>query len=213
MGGFVYDLPLDSMSISPASPHRADSDTPLEQAEGDIKPSLRPLTGIELALHLDMFQYPGTTEAEIKDKSNTDSLAKLFTIFQISHLVLSIIVRSVQRLPVSQLEVLTLAFAVCGVVTYAVFWYKPKDVFVSIHVGQPRVLSSSSSDSSGSVNSEDLLASKPYHSFWRLLSNGIDQHGGRIPNDSIPHQAVGTHQASLLLALVSALFSSLHAIA
>jgi hypothetical protein len=173
------------------------------------KPAPRPLTGIHLAMNFGCVQYPAITEAEIKDRSKTDTLGKIFSVFQICHLVLSLIVRRAQGLPISQLEVLTLAFAVCGVATYAVYWYKPKDVSVPVDVGEPRI-----------VSSDDKFAFqtfKSFDSFWSLLINDvyhIKECPDRVPNDNIPVQRTGlTHTATFLLAFVSALFSSLHAIA
>lgn len=163
-----------------------------------------PLTGMHLARFLDAFQFPELTEAEIKDRSKTDGFVRLFSVLQISYLMLSLIIRRAQGLPVSQLEVLTLAFAVCGVVTYITCWYKPKDVGVPLYVGKAR-------------EGTRVQALKAFDSFWRLLSNDIGKHQDhlyRVPNDNVPTQHGGyTHFATYLLAFVSALFSSLHAIA
>ncbi|KAK4157080.1 hypothetical protein C8A00DRAFT_30065 [Chaetomidium leptoderma] len=198
MGGFVY-TPV-------ANPNS-------ETSPGFNEPATRPLIGNWLGRYMvDQLQHPGITEAEIKDKSKTDGFAKVFSVFQVSHLVLSLIVRRAQGLPISQLEVLTLAFAVCGVATYAVYWYKPKNVSVPVSVGvlqYPPIFG----------------FGKSFDSFWRLLTNDVGRHPDvwdrhpdvwdRIPNDNIPIAGSSgfTHHATFLLAFVSAVFSSLHAIA
>jgi hypothetical protein len=194
MGGLIYTPPLD---WSPPTTSATE------------KPAPRPLTGTHLAMHFGCVRYPAITESEIKDRSKTDTLGKIFSVFQICHLMLSLIARRAQGLPISQLEVLTLAFAVCGVATYAVYWHKPKDVSVPIDVGEPRIVSSD--------NKFAFQTFKSFDSFWSLLVNDVDpikECLDRVPNDNIPIQSAGlTHTATFLLAFVSALFSSLHAIA
>ncbi|KAK3292653.1 uncharacterized protein B0H64DRAFT_477768 [Chaetomium fimeti] len=167
-----------------------------------------PLTGEYLASFYGHFDLPKITEDEIKDRSKTDGLAKAFSVFQISHLVLSLIVRRSQGLPSSQLEILTLAFAICGVVTYAVYWYKPKDVAVPISVRTKY-----GEDEPGRA----LPRLTTFESFWRVVTNNKDDRSrplGRVPNDNIPVNRAGfAHTATFLLAFVSAAFASLHAVA
>lgn len=198
MGGFVYTLPPGS----PSGPLTA-------------RPAAHPLTGIHIAAYLDAIQYPSISEAEIKDKSKTDGLGKVFSVFQISHLMLSLIVRRAQGLPIAQLEILTLAFSVCGVATYAVYWYKPKDISVPVHLGELDVVLPGPQVTDRVKQSFQTF--RPFDSFWRVLvndSSGTKDGLHRIPNDNIPLSSTGfTHTTTLLLAFLSALFSSLHAIA
>lgn len=72
------------------------------------------------------------SEQEILDKSKADAFAKLVATLQISHLVISVLTRLAHRLPICQLEVCTVAFAVFGAATYAANWAKPKDVEVPV---------------------------------------------------------------------------------
>jgi hypothetical protein len=188
MGGFVFSPRVDELELSNPGP----------------------LTGQYLARLITDFDFPNITEGDIKDKSKTDGLAKAFSVFQISHLVLSLIVRRSQGLPSSQLEILTLAFAICGVVTYAIYWYKPKDVAVPVRVGLKETR-----------DDESVLgiAHLPtFDSFWRVVTNNKDHRSrppSRVPNDNIPlNRLTGfAHTATFLLAFVSAAFASLHAIA
>ncbi|KAK3302711.1 uncharacterized protein B0T15DRAFT_497165 [Chaetomium strumarium] len=198
MGGFVYNPDWDGV-------------------RHQFKPAARPMTGIRLAAHLDFLRCPRITEAEIKDKSKTDGLGKVFSVFQISHLMLSLIVRRAQGLPISQLEVLTLAFAVCGVATYAAYWYKPKDIIVPVQLGSLNELVVGPDRDLRNRAKDDFETFRSFDSFWRVLVNdpgGTKDGLHRVPNDNIPANSDGfTHGATLLLAFVSALFSSLHAIA
>ncbi|KAL7923091.1 hypothetical protein ACQKWADRAFT_326357 [Trichoderma austrokoningii] len=77
------------------------------------------LTGediFELRRRGDMAKLPGITEAEIKDKSQGD---------------IQIIARFVKKLHVSPLEVAVVAFALCAVFSYVLYWEKPQRVGVA----------------------------------------------------------------------------------
>ncbi|KAI0540912.1 hypothetical protein GGR58DRAFT_458297 [Xylaria digitata] len=74
-------------------------------------------------------------EDTIKDKSKSDAFAKGLAVIQNLQLVLSLIVRKIRGLPTSQLEIVTLVFAVCGVATFISCWYKPGNVTVPLPLG------------------------------------------------------------------------------
>lgn len=71
---------------------------------------------------------PDMTADEIKDKSKADSFAKFVAIFQGFWLVAQTIARLVQGLPLSQLELFTLAFVVSTAMSYYFWWRKPQNV-------------------------------------------------------------------------------------
>jgi len=75
-------------------------------------------------------RLPCITVEEINDRSKTDSFLRLIAIVQIIWTIVQIITRGVKRLPISQLEVTVVAFAVCAIVIYALNWSKPKGVLV-----------------------------------------------------------------------------------
>ncbi|KFZ11602.1 hypothetical protein V501_04677 [Pseudogymnoascus sp. VKM F-4519 (FW-2642)] len=112
MGGFVSEL---------------ESELPNST---QVNPKNTLITGPRLVRYWDTVPTPQVSEAAIKDKNKTDTVAKILAVAQILQLALSLIVRRVRGLPFSQLEALILAFAACGVCTYFVYWYKPKDVNV-----------------------------------------------------------------------------------
>jgi hypothetical protein len=74
------------------------------------------------------FKSPAPSEEDLKDKSKTDHFTRAIAVLQISQLFLSLIVRRIRHFAFSQLETVTLAFAVCGVITYICYWFKPRDV-------------------------------------------------------------------------------------
>jgi hypothetical protein len=71
---------------------------------------------------------PDIPHTLILDKSKADSFAKGIVIVQASWLVLQCITRWIAHLPVTKLELNTLAHAVCALVVYALWWDKPLDV-------------------------------------------------------------------------------------
>ncbi|KAG1741720.1 hypothetical protein EDB19DRAFT_709797 [Suillus lakei] len=71
---------------------------------------------------------PVIIEAEIKDRSKGDGLSKGIAIFQLVWFVLQLAARHVQNLPMTLLEIDTLAVAALTCVPYILWWKKPKDV-------------------------------------------------------------------------------------
>ncbi|KAI0183013.1 hypothetical protein EV127DRAFT_377704 [Xylaria flabelliformis] len=150
---------------------------------------------------------PRLSEDDLKDKSKTDYFAKAVAVIQIGQLLLSLIVRGVRRLAVSQLETLTLAFAICGVLTYGCSWYKPQNVKRPIRVFLHRP--------------EEGLPQKiqqhTFDSLWQVLKNSVTDKTRpleQVPNDNIPQTKQSeTHYALYVLTALTAAFGSIHAIA
>lgn len=77
---------------------------------------------------------PSVTEEDIFDKSKGDFLTKLLVVLQTVWFIVQCIGRWAVRLPVTELEVITLAFAVLNIVTYSLWWHKPQNVQVAISI-------------------------------------------------------------------------------
>ncbi|KAJ6523047.1 hypothetical protein B0H19DRAFT_1202211 [Mycena capillaripes] len=76
-------------------------------------------------------------EAAIKDKSKGDALSKGVALFQGLWFIAYCIARATQRLPVTELEIATLAFAVVNIFIWLLWWGKPLDVQDPIMLGTP----------------------------------------------------------------------------
>ncbi|TDL22576.1 hypothetical protein BD410DRAFT_788394 [Rickenella mellea] len=72
--------------------------------------------------------FPKISREDIEDKSKGDIISKGFVIIQTSWFVLQCIARGVERLPITELELVTLAFAVLNLATYALWWNKPLNI-------------------------------------------------------------------------------------
>jgi hypothetical protein len=71
---------------------------------------------------------------DIKDKSKANRMGKAIACFQIVWLLSQIIGRSVSHLPVTLLELSTLAYVLCALVCYGFWWHAPFDVQVPVIV-------------------------------------------------------------------------------
>ncbi|KAF9444293.1 hypothetical protein P691DRAFT_736685 [Macrolepiota fuliginosa MF-IS2] len=71
-------------------------------------------------------------EEEINDKSKGDFFTKLLVILQMAWFIFQCLARWITHLPVTELEVVTLAFAFLNLITYSLWWYKPQNMQVAI---------------------------------------------------------------------------------
>ncbi|KAG1794773.1 uncharacterized protein HD556DRAFT_1269671 [Suillus plorans] len=73
-------------------------------------------------------EMPIIVEADIEDRSKGDALSKGIVILQLMWFVLQLVARYVQNLPMTLLELDTLAVAALTCIAYGFWWKKPKDV-------------------------------------------------------------------------------------
>ncbi|KAL7921859.1 hypothetical protein ACQKWADRAFT_327421 [Trichoderma austrokoningii] len=178
-----------------------------------------------------LYTFPDVTEEDIQDKSKQDWLAKLFAALQILQLILSIIARRVQSEQFSQLETVTLSFAICGVLIYCTYFYKPQNVGRAIELGNNAQVSEDASQNKtngaqdGTARFSSLQAEQTYDSFWAIMRNkqtavssadNSESRGvSRIPNDNMPvyRGSNHVHPSIYVLAVMSGLFGAIHALA
>lgn len=72
--------------------------------------------------------FPDVTKNEIWDRSKGDAIAKTLVVVQTGWFMIQCIARGVQHLPITELELTTLGFAVLNLATYAFWWNKPLNV-------------------------------------------------------------------------------------
>ncbi|XP_006460427.1 hypothetical protein AGABI2DRAFT_203489 [Agaricus bisporus var. bisporus H97] len=86
--------------------------------------------------HIDKkeIDVPRITERTINDKSKSDYLSKGFVVVQTTWFVVQCIARWARSLPLVELEVVTLAFAVLNAITYALWLNKPQNVQEAIRI-------------------------------------------------------------------------------
>ncbi|KAH9958498.1 hypothetical protein BC827DRAFT_1371008 [Russula dissimulans] len=74
--------------------------------------------------------FPRISKAEIEDKSKSDVISKAFVVLQTGWFVTQCIARGVQGLPITELELATVAFAALNFVMYLLWWEKPLNLRV-----------------------------------------------------------------------------------
>jgi hypothetical protein len=84
-------------------------------------------------------KLPLPTEEEIKDRSKSDWLAKTIALFQTLWFVMQCIARHIEKLPTTELEIVTLAYTAINVGMFIAWWDKPRNVDRPIRVFQKPV--------------------------------------------------------------------------
>lgn len=74
-------------------------------------------------------QFPSIKRDDITDKSKADSLAKTLACLQAGWMVVQVIGRAVLGLHVTLLEVNTLGHVICALLTYLLWWNKPRQIY------------------------------------------------------------------------------------
>lgn len=77
---------------------------------------------------------PPISQNEILDKGQGDGFATISAVVQLIWLVSQLITRKVRHVPSSQLEILALAFAVCTIFTYILYYPKPQNIQVASNI-------------------------------------------------------------------------------
>ena len=77
---------------------------------------------------IDFTSFTVPTKEEIEDKGKGDWLAKSVVLLQTSWFVMQCIARGIEHLPVTHLEIVTLAYAAVNFVIYIFWWNKPLSI-------------------------------------------------------------------------------------
>jgi hypothetical protein len=137
MGGFhLYRLPSDALSKPYPSEFALPTDfdivEPLSLHSREEEIAEHPLDFDDLSIRA--LAYLSPSETELKDKGKADVLAKLLALIQTLWFVAQCIARGVKHLPLTEIEVVTLAYTTVNVFIYYFWWDKPKDVGCPVRV-------------------------------------------------------------------------------
>ncbi|KAL9131223.1 MAG: hypothetical protein Q9175_006823 [Cornicularia normoerica] len=111
MGGFVFDL---------------EESCPTERNTFTAKHSRLTVTPRGMALLARCGFLPKISKEDILDKSKSDNMSKMISVVQALWMLAQIIGRLIIDLPVTLLEVNTLAHIMCAMIIYILWWDKPK---------------------------------------------------------------------------------------
>uniref|UniRef100_A0A0W0FG53 Uncharacterized protein n=1 Tax=Moniliophthora roreri TaxID=221103 RepID=A0A0W0FG53_MONRR len=81
-----------------------------------------------------LIAFPSIAEKEIQDKSKGDALSKVILLLQISWFLLQVVARAIRNLPITELELVTVAFASLNLFAYSFWWKKPLNVDCPVEV-------------------------------------------------------------------------------
>jgi len=109
--------------------------------------------------------FPRISKMEIEDKSKGDFISKAVVILQTNWFVMQCIARGVQGLPITELELATVAFAGLNIVIYVLWWDKPLNVQCGVRVYEKRITDSPVDD--GHVEARP--------GFWAAFGNAISK--------------------------------------
>jgi len=133
-----------------------------------------------------LFQHlPEVSAQDLERLSNGDTLVKFLAVLQISWLVVQLIGRKTNSLPVSQLEIATLAFAASSLITYLSLWDRPRAIERRIKIEAARLPTASDYD--------DLALWGPSYIFLWSLTLGERRTVDELELLPIPNNAV--HEA------------------
>ena len=169
------------------------------------------------------FQFPEVplSEKEIKDKGKLELFTKLIAVVQILVLLVSTILRACRHLAISQLEIVTLVFALCAIMIYVFRWFKPQSVETSTRIWlKSDPFDSGKEDKLNTdlkTNVNGLRKGVP-DSIFSILTNFEECLApkllSRIPNDNIPQRERHRMHAILyLLTVLTVAAGGLHLIA
>lgn len=77
---------------------------------------------------------PFVTEEDISERTKGDFLAKFLALLQTTWFVVQCVGRWAAKLIITELEVVTLAFATLNFITYLLWWHKPQNVQMAIRI-------------------------------------------------------------------------------
>ena len=106
---------------------------------------------VEVLLDEGLLRLP--RPSEIQDKSKSDWISKSLVLIQITWFITQCIGRSAQHLPLTELEVVTLAYTVVNVIIYVAWWEKPYHVAepVRVYANKERVWGYNDAGRRGSI--------------------------------------------------------------
>ena len=160
MGGF-HLFKRSSEEMSDVKSMSYEDDTPLHPL------SAGNLNGDDTTIDID-FSFTVPTEVEIKDKGKSDWLAKSLVLLQTSWFVMQCIARAIEHLPVTHLEIVTLAYAAMNFVIYIFWWNKPLNVNRPVRVFRK----SDSRETQPQAEASELT--------WETISKGLEAIFGYI---------------------------------
>ncbi|KAF8660664.1 hypothetical protein AX16_001577, partial [Volvariella volvacea WC 439] len=119
-------------------------------------------------LHVDWrsMEIPYIPEKEIRDHGKGDILSKAVVVVQTTWFVAQCIARNIQGLILTELELVTLAFATLNVITYALWWDKPLNIGYPIYFDEDGIRTDGPHARAGKSEEDDEIQVKVWKGAW-----------------------------------------------
>ena len=175
-----------------------------------------------IRVDIDFTSFTVPTEEEIKDKGKSDWLAKSLVLLQTSWFVMQCIARAIEHLPITHLEIVTIAYAAMSFVIYIFWWNKPLNVHRPVRVfRRPE-----SSVTQHQVTSGETRRSRARELTWKAIPKRLKRivifiAGGqdgkvdldgkdRVPRFWADSDEVDLGKSDMIVLVVGALFGAIH---
>jgi hypothetical protein len=168
-------------------------------------------------VHKKYTQMPAITREEIWDKSKADKFAKTIAGLQAGWLVAQVIARALQQLPITLLELSTVALITCTGATFFFWFHKPLNVdtpttlYLDLSMAEVLVLAGDEASTPFRDTPLDFVepqlytsSQMPLHRWWGVQQRPLP----RIPNDR--DSRLHNFQIVTIVALSTASFSLIH---
>ncbi|KAJ6536478.1 hypothetical protein DFH09DRAFT_992490 [Mycena vulgaris] len=134
MGGFhLFQPPSRTPEETGQLLQRASVAEPIHAPHENYKPICM-LSEHQLFSPNNEYQFILPTEDQIKDRGKSDWLAKSFVLMQTTWFLTQCIARMQQHLPITELELVTAAYAMMNFATYFFWWKKPLNIGCPVQV-------------------------------------------------------------------------------
>jgi hypothetical protein len=101
------------------------------------------LSVLQQAIQLKILDIKSISIEDVKKRAKTNYLVKALVCLQASWLVAQVIGRAIAKLPITTLEVVTIGYVACALITYSCWWHKPQDSEAPITVNCRRLTKAS----------------------------------------------------------------------
>ncbi|KAF8657420.1 hypothetical protein AX16_002217 [Volvariella volvacea WC 439] len=145
--------------------------------------------------HIDWagIKIPRIPEKEIKDRGKGDLLAKAIVVVQATWFVAQCIARHIQGHVLTEIKLVTLAFATLNVITYGLWWDKP------LNVGYPIYFDENGNRIDGPEEIKSANEASWYQGIWERLRGYFDSTIEAIPRQWSSHQERNERSGVLIM--------------
>jgi len=109
------------------------------------------LTNFHGLYHQGRIEFPTVTEDDIKDRSKADALSKGMVLGQTTWFIAQCISRRIQGFEITELELVTVAFAFLNAFIYFLWWNKPLNAEIPVAIHMSKVTKTKRRDNNTSI--------------------------------------------------------------